>query len=124
MVAKKIFDAAADGPRRQDGPRVGADSLALGRAGAVGEWPFRRLVQRRVRTEAAHVPETVQLALSNGWLVERDGLLSITEVGPTLTGGVCPKSGCHSDRTCNCIVTSDTIYGSVHCRKNIHKLCH
>jgi hypothetical protein len=37
--------------------------------------------RQQVRMEAMDVPEAVQLALSNGWLVERDGRLSITDAG-------------------------------------------
>jgi hypothetical protein len=40
--------------------------------------------RQQVRIEAVGIPEAVQLALSNGWLVERDGRLGITDAGAAL----------------------------------------
>ena|SRR5690242_5858977 len=40
--------------------------------------------QQQVQMEATDVPEAVQLALSNGWILERDGRLSITDDGAAL----------------------------------------
>ncbi len=40
--------------------------------------------RQQVRMEVEDVPEAVQLALANGWLVERDGRLSITDTGALL----------------------------------------
>jgi hypothetical protein len=41
-------------------------------------WP------QQVRMEVEGLPEAVQLGVSNGWLAERDGRISITESGAAL----------------------------------------
>ena len=41
-------------------------------------WP------QQVQTEVENLPQAVQLALSNGWLAERDGRLSLTTSGAEL----------------------------------------